>query len=472
MRNALFTESQFEQMGTEVAQVLAEVGYAVDHPRVRAMAGKAGCRESPQGRLLFSAEQIDCLRRRLLAQYPPVDLDAGVGIVHPRREFRAHLGNLTPKYFNYASGKAEGGDARNFADLMRFAQMDPRVTGVGIPVSRQDIPPQTEQLESILAMATMTDKSLGSADPLIPETVPYLAAMGEVLGLAPTAFVGQCNCINPPLRLEHRTAETMLRRSRYHATSMITPMPSIGGSGPVDIHGCVILATAEIVGGLILSMIIDPEAPLLGYIACNQVDMLTANGTSSTPQTIRVDAGVYQLMEACFGGGTRVGGRSYISARRPGMQAVFERFLKAVGYSSLVDRHAIGLGGAGNLDNGSMVSPEQFLLDLEMGEGLDWVWTQPLVPPPGDAAARIRKTVLHAGGDFLSSDHTLASFRKEMWPSRYFQALTDTRTERQILDRCHAEFRAVVASYVPASHSDSVLRSLRGIVKAAREELL
>ena len=123
----------------------------------------------------------------------------------------------------------------------------------------------------------------------------------------------------------------MLQQSRCHATSMITPMPSIGGSGPVDIYGCVILGTAEIVGGLILSMIIDPEAPLLGYIACNQVDMLTGNGTSSTPQTIRVDAGVYQLMEMCFGGGTRVAiscpqsTPSHHSERRCGRRATSRR---------------------------------------------------------------------------------------------------------------------------------------------------
>ena len=471
MINALFTDAQFGQMGQEVAQVLAEVGYAVDHPKVKAMALKAGCRESPRGRLLFSLEQIGNLRQRLLAQYPPVDHDTSVAVTHPRRDFKVGFGNLTPKYFNYVTGQAEGGNAANFTRILKFAQTEPRVAAVGIPVSRQDLPPEIEQLEGLLTIAAMTDKPLGVADPLVPETVPYLAEMAAALGVDPAKFVGQCNCINPPLRLEHRTAATMLQRSRYHATSMITPMPSIGGSGPVDIYGCVILGTAEVVGGLILSMIIDPEAPLLGYIACNQVDMLTGNGTSSTPQTIRVDAGVYQLMETCFGGGTRVGGRSYISARRPGLQATFERFMKAIGYAALVDRHAIGLACTGNLDNGSMFSPEQFLLDIEMAEGLDWGWTLPHVPAPGDAASRIQETVLEAGGDFLSAEHTLASFKQEMWPAPCFQALTDTRTEQQVLDRCHAEFQSMVDRYIPASYPEGVLRLLRKTVQTARKKL-
>ena len=75
----------------------------------------------------------------------------------------------------------------------------------------------------------------------------------------------------------------------------------------------------------VLPQFVNPQAPLLGYIACNQLDMLSGNGTSCTPQTVRVDAGVYQLMARAFGGGTAVGGRSYINARRPGLQALFER---------------------------------------------------------------------------------------------------------------------------------------------------
>ena len=234
---------------------------------------------------------------------------------------------------------------------------------------------------------------------------------------------------------------------------MITPMPCIGGSGPADIYGSIILGAAEIVGGFILSMIIDPEAPLLGYIACNQVDMRTGNGTSCTPQTVRADAGVYQLMEHAFGGGTRVGGRSYINARRPGLQAVFERFLKAYGYAGLMDKHTLYYAGNGCLENGSTISPEQFLLDLEVLAGLDALATFPVVPPEGDAFTRIREGVLQDNGDFLSAEHTLEHFRDELWPARYFQCRSHTSSEQEILDQCHAEYREKVDNYQPAGLS-------------------
>lgn len=65
-------------------------------------------------------------------------------------------------------------------------------------------------------------------------------------------------------------------------------------SGALERTQEVELLEGEIVGGLTLSQPVDREAPHLGYIACNQVDMLTGNGTSCTPQAVRVNAGVYQ----------------------------------------------------------------------------------------------------------------------------------------------------------------------------------
>jgi len=469
MNTSLFSESEFERMAGEVRRVLFEVGYQVDHPAVKQLALQAGCRESAVGRVLFCEEQIDELHARLERQYPP-SLPSPQRTHAPRTQ-QPWLGNITPKYFDYASGEAVGGHLAALTEIVQFAHAHPRVGGITLPLSRQDVLPAIEQMDSLLVMARLTDKPLGAIDVTVPETIPFVAEMGKALGAAPTHFVGSCNCINPPLRLEYRTAETMRRRALYHCTSMITPMPCIGGSGPADIYACIVLGTAEIVGGLILSFIIDAEAPLLGYIACNQVDMRTGNGTSCTPQTVRMDAGVYQLMAYAFGGGTRVGGRSYINARRPGLQALFERFLKAVGYAGLVDRNSLGYANNGCLENGSSISPEQFLLDIEVSDGLDQLSESPVVPPKSDAFTRISDAVLYGHGNFLDTEHTLAHFRDEMWPARYFLCNTHTGTETEILDQCHAEYRQAIADYRPAAYPPEVISELERILAAARTAL-
>ena len=478
MRVNLFSEDQFDQLRGEVVRVLGEVGYHVGHEKLKAMALAGGCRESAQGRVLFAEAQVADLKAKLEEEWGPTvrlvgapsnqPVGTAVGL-HGRRTLGFGFGNITPRFYSHPRRQAEGGNTLHLMEVTKFAQMDPRVTGLGHAIARQDTPPEIEQLESFLIMARLTDKPLGGSDTVVPESMPYIAAAGEALGYEAADFVGCCNCIIPPLKLEHRTAETMLRRAPYHSRAMMTSMVGIGASSPVDVAGSVVLGTAEIVGGLILAMLMDSQAPLMGYIASTQTDMRVGRITSSSPATVQVDAGVYQLMEARFGGGTRVGGRGYISATHPGLQATFERFLKAVGYAAYVDAGAVSYSGTGNLDNGSVLSPEQLLLDMEIMEGLDRLWDAPTM---GGAAARIRATVLEERGSFLTAEHTLAHHREELWDPRYFRRLVDSRTEAEVLDECHAEYRARVEGYREASHPAEVVRELETIVEEARRDLV
>jgi len=43
------------------------------------------------------------------------------------------------------------------------------------------------------------------------------------------------------------------------------------------------------------------------------------------------------------------------------------------------------------------------------------------------AADRILEAVLEERGSFLTSEHTLAHFREELWDQRYFRRLVDTK---------------------------------------------
>ncbi|MBU0715861.1 MAG: trimethylamine methyltransferase family protein [Verrucomicrobia bacterium] len=467
MRIQLLSDSEYEQLADDVARVLKEVGYLVDHPLVKAKALGAGCRESAEGRVLFSQGQIEELRRNLSRQAAAGGLksDEQKTAEKDYKILRAGIGNLTPKYYDYSSKTIKAVDTAMFKDLIKFAHAEPRISSI-TPLARQDTDPRWEQLEDIVLIAELTDKNIGGVDPITPEAIPYLAEMAAVLG-KPVSFIGSCNCVNPPLRLENRTAEAMLIKSRYHIRSMITTMPALGASGPVDIYGSAVLATAEIVGGLILSYIIDPDALQMGYVACGQLDMKTGNITSSTTQTVRLDATVYQAMEKCFGGCTLVGGRGYISAKAPGLQAMFERLLKAQGYSLFVDNGAFGYSGTGNLDNGSVFSPEQYMLDLEIIEALNHLMVAPRLPLHNDIVERIKSGVA-SGGNFMVDDHTLSHFRDELWESFCFGTMPRTLTDDEIVEKCHRKYADKIAEYKNAHYPDETIVQLKKILQRAK----
>ena len=119
-----------------------------------------------------------------------------------------------------------------------------------------------------------------------------------------------------------------------------------------------------------------------------------------------------------------------------------------------------------------MVSPEQFLLDMEMAEGLQWAHTAPNVPPAGDAVARIREAVLNGGGNFLSTEHTLEHYRDEMWPAACFPCIPETRSEKEILDWCHEQYSRRLAEYRPASWPRKTVVELEAILSRARRNLV
>ena len=150
MNVPLFSDDQFAAMAGQVRQVLRGIGYHVGHPRLKAMALAAGCRESPQGRVLFADGQVEELAARLQAQYPPA---APPALLHPRHELRVGMGNITPKLFNYGANRLEGGNRGNLTWLVKFAHAAPFISGLTLPLSRVDVPPAIEQLDSVVLMA-------------------------------------------------------------------------------------------------------------------------------------------------------------------------------------------------------------------------------------------------------------------------------------------------------------------------------
>lgn len=474
MKNKLYTDSQFEKMELEVRKLLKEVGYKVDHEEVIDLAVKAGCKISSRNRVLFNDSLINQLIVRLLEQYKgSLSNDKEMALIHEKVSLKTSFGNIAPKFYNYSKKIAEGGNLENFIDLVKFAHSDKRINSINLPVSRQDIYSKLEQIDSLACLIRNTDKKVGIIDVTHAQAIPFIVEIGECLGLKPQEIIGPCNCINPPMHLGLNSAQLMLAKKPYHLMSMITPMPSLGGSGPVDIYGCTILGAAEIVGGLILSMIIDPDALLLGYIASGHLDMRSTVTTSASPESIRLDSGIYQLMDKCFGGGTRVGGRSFVPATRPGLQAVFEKVIKMVGYSAYVDANAFNYSGLGIIDNGSMVSPEQFLIDMEIMEAMNSLFTYPKVPENEmDAFTRISDEIYSTGGNFFVSDHTLDNYKSELWEPGYLLRLVDTRKEEEILDQCHSDYEKAIRDYMPASYPEAVLREADKIYIKAEQTLM
>lgn len=466
---AIFPDDKQEILARKVRMVLAQTGYFVHHDGLVALLRKKGLHETLAGRFVFDNKIIDefveLQEKRQRSKCPPPPPDRP----DKRPEFKYSFGHYIPKYYDYPTGTPQLGCREHLEKLVKFAHQDNLIGKLGMPIVLSDIPAATEPLETFLMTMKMTNKFGGSFEAYSPELIKYMVELSDIFR-GPgkqDSFIDNGNCINPILRLEERVAAMLMERPKHKLSYRMISMPTAGGNAPVSFDGSVIQGTAEIVGGLIICWLINSETTYDGYISSSVLDLKTVTTTQGAPETVLIDCGVVELMDHCFGGNTTIGGRCFVSATRPGLQAVFEKMFKALAYQKYTGK--LGYGGAGILDNGCLVSPEQIIIDLDVARALFHLRG---IDIRGDAVEEaIAEVVAEGKGDFLSHNHTLDNYVNAFWEPLLFQR-GGTLSEEQILAKAHTRFEAKVASYQGYEYDEDKVKAGEVILARAKKELL
>jgi len=307
--------------------------------------------------------------------------------------------------------------------------------------------------------------------------IKYLKeASGIVYGDADkAAFLAGSECMTMPLKLEERSAEDILERRRcsvrrYHVASM----PTLGVSTPVTLAGSIVMAAAELLGGMAVCWCADPESDLSARMITLVADMRNGNSTTFGPAYVQYDNAVRQLFGARWGGHCMVEVFFSPTARRPGLQAVFENYYGTSCRRRWDGNPDIPYAGMGTLHNGGLGSPTQLMLDMEIRKA-EWSYRSEV---PVDAESLDWEEVLRVteeGGNFLESEHTLRHCR-ELWLSELFRSDSPFEgawdgTEKAILDRCDQLWRERLREYRPPAWPAEKLRALDDLLARARAEL-
>ena len=254
-------------------------------------------------------------------------------------------------------------------------------------------------------------------------------------------------------------------------------MPISGGNAPFTIAGNVVISAAEMLGGWLTIKSLVPDAEFGGG-ACNGiVDMRRGVATFNAPEALLADLGVVELFARRYGGGVTVAaGADYIDARLPGLQAAYERTLRAMAIAAFTGG-PFWMGGSGTLDEGKLFSPVQFILERELGEGM-WRLGQGITVDEDTLAVQVIAEIGPGEGrSFLDTEHTLRHCR-EMW---FPQLLTrgmwegdeiEFRREQQMLAQAHQRYRDALAHYTPPALELDRIAEIRHVVERARRALL
>ena len=492
----MLKEAQVASLAEKVYEILANIGIVIENDEVTKFCLGKGCTQGADSRVKIPRKLIDemvAFQKKTQDEYErdqklvyTCGPDWTHHILWNKTQDTFHATNAKhlfmqafdcgpTTFYDYPNGKVKAVDSNVFATMLKFAQATKEI-GYTSMWYRQDLPPEIERIDALRSAMDYTDKFAG-IEAIYPEVVKYHKEASEILTGDPksSAYLAGSECMTMPLILESRSAEDILARkaanvNRYHVASM----PTVGVSTPVTLAGSIVMGAAEMLGCMVVCWCVDPESDISGRMITLIADMRNGNSTTFGPEYTRYDNAVRQMFNGLWGGHCMVEVFFSPTARRPGLQAVFENWYGTECRRRWENDPAIPYAGMGTLHNGGLGSPTQFMLDMEIRKA-GWAYKDEIVINEDTLNWEEVLKVTETKGNFLMSDHTLMHCR-DLWSSDYFLSEDPFAgawdgTEKAILDRCDAAWRANLEKWAPpTTWTEDQKKEMDKLVARAKKE--
>ena len=198
---------------------------------------------------------------------------------------------------------------------------------------------------------------------------------------------------------------------------LYSPGPLMGATSPVTVAGSVVLANVEVLFGVVLTQLIKPGAPVVLKPDTDVFDMKTTQVTYGSPEQNLGKIAVTQLAHRYnlpiygLGGG--------VEAKAPDADAASESMMSMLlnGLAGMTLNQSLGTLSFGQYGSQEMVviCDEQVHMIKRILEGINF--------SEENLALDVIRAVGY-GGNFLSQDHTVMHFRKELFFPNLFRRQT------------------------------------------------
>jgi len=442
VRCTVLSDEARERIHAAAMRVLAETGVEVEHERGLEILRSAGA-EVDGTRVRMGAELVDEAVRRAPREIILGDREGKAAITLSGD--RVHFGTGSDCIFVH-----EGGVRRKavLEDVRRFARLADRLDEIDFVMSMacpSDVEPERLYVEEFAAMLleSAKPKVFTVFDPaeLAPILEMAIAAQGS--RAAHDAAPHMLLYAEPVSPLKH--VETSVGKLLFCAENGIpvtySPGTMGGGTTPVTGAGAVVQSTAEILSGLVIAQYAKPGAKFVFGGAIGAMDMTTTVNVYCAP------------FGALWGAALAEMGRHYglptwstagcSDSKLVDCQAAADSSLMTL-YAAMNSANLVH--DVGYIESGMTSSPEMLVISAEIiavvgraVEGLD---------TSDDALAVDAIGRVGPGGGYLTDEHTLANFRRELFEP----SLMDYRNfvqwqqagSKSMMDRAHERVEALL----------------------------
>lgn len=297
----------------------------------------------------------------------------------------------------------------DLADLARVVDACPNIHGM-VGTSIADIPPKCRDFAGFRIMARHTAKHLR---PCIysPRGGRLVIEMAQVLldgtPLRERPIVSTGFSILSPLHWSALALGVFKETAGFGVPVMINSEPLGGGTAPVTLAGCLVVADADVLSGLVINQLIEPGRPCI-YNAgfAHVIDMSAAIALTGAPENALLQAGGADM--AHYHG---LPCASWMSTESMTMdaQAAFEKMITGFAHG----HSGVNLiWGAGNLESTLAMSPEALVADDEIA-GYFLRCRRGIALDGESLALGAIREVGHTA-DYLTHPHTLEHYRTEL----------------------------------------------------------
>jgi trimethylamine---corrinoid protein Co-methyltransferase len=335
-----------------------------------------------------------------------------------------------------------------------------------------DAPVETADIHGLATLLKNTDKHIW-VQPYSTGSIEHLIRLGSVAAggesaLAANPVISMIACSLTPRAFKMLDLEIILQSAKANLPIHACSLPGAGGTAPVTMPAVILLASAEILAMLAMAQAVAPGTPVVACPIIFSTDMRSGRSLQSSVESLEGASGAIQFLKAAFDLPTHNYGSGSDSPLVDG-QAVSERTM----LSTLMTLSGLDiLGGAGQLEGATTVSPLQLIMDneifgmlrhLKRGFSLD-----------EDQIAWGPLTETKPGAHFLMLDHTLEHCREGFTPHNFIRLPRDTwerEGRREVFDRILERYHHLMAKENQFLIEKDSERELDAIVDAADKSL-
>ncbi len=480
---------QMDRLHEGILRVLEDTGLHIRGAFLLKALADAGCRVDFEKQIAFFTPEL--VEKQIAAQrdrykmvrsslwYPFCSEMRSDDVAWPDA-FTVDFGYGTPWILDHGHRTPRKPTVQDQIDMIMLGNAIEQVRAVNSPLICGDFDPRIETIESARLLLLHTKKP-GWVGTSSGQEVKYLAELAALavdndkrtLAEQPPVFVN-AYCTTSPLKIDDRSCEVLQEALRYGFPVNFASMPILGATTPVTPAGSVIVAAAEILGGITAASLLAPNAYYYGTSISAEMDMRTTQICYSTPAAVLTDAALHQLFRYRYGMVLNVE-PAYVEAKTPGLQASFMKTFRQMALGCTASSSLpIGI-----LDNASTFSASQAMIDLDLntamykfGQGIE-------INDDTMCVDLINELGFCGTQSYLETEHTYQHFRNVLWDTmfldrKYAQIEGDGEIsmDEKILEKAEQAWRELVASQEPIEIDQAYKTELDRIVTSARKELL